>query len=171
MSGEIDDKPFPLAPLVGAGVLIAGVIALAAGPKLGYLPPVATAISERAAHHVAVVETRSLRFTDRADGALVIDDVGRGTTAAILPHGVNNGFIRGVLRGMARDRLLRHVGRAAPFTLTLFADDALTLSDPSTGRNIELGSFGPTNRQSFADLLLLHRPAPSRAALDGKVDL
>lgn len=171
MSGEIDDKPFPLAPLVGAGVLIAMTIALAAGPKLGYLPPVATAGSERVAHHVAVVETRSLRFIDRADGALVIDDIGRGTNAAVLPHGVNNGFIRGVLRGMARDRKLRAVGPEAPFTLTLFADDALTLSDPSTGRNIELGSFGPTNKQSFADLLLLHRPVASAAARLGKVDL
>ena len=168
---EIDDKPFPLVPLLGAGGLIAMTIALAAGPKLGYLPPIATATSERTAHHVAVVETRSLRFTDRIDGALVIDDVARGTNAAILPHGVNNGFIRGVLRGMARDRKLRGVGASAPFTLTLFADNALTLSDPSTGRSIELGSFGPTNKQSFADLLLLHRPAPSQAALRGKVDL
>ena len=168
---EIDDKPFPLAPLLGAGVLVAGVIALAAGPRLGYLPPIATASTERAAHHVALVETRSLTFADRADGALVIDDVGRGTTAAILPHGTNNGFIRGVLRGMARDRKLRGIGASAPFTLRLFADDALTLSDPSTGRNIELGSFGPTNRQSFADLLLTHRPVPSAAALHGKVDL
>lgn len=168
---EIDDKPFPLAPLAGAGVLIAGVIALAAGPKLGYLPPIATAATTRVAHHVAVVETRSLRFTDRTDGALVIADVGRGTTAAVLPHGVNNGFIRGVLRGMARERKLRGVGASAPFTLTLFADDALTLADPSTGRSIELGSFGPTNKQSFADLLLLHRPVASQAARLGKVDL
>ncbi len=168
---EIDDKPFPLAPLLGAGVLIAMTVALAAGPRLGYLPPIDTAARERAAHHVAVVEARSLRFTDRADGALVIDDTGRGTTAAVLPHGVNNGFIRGVLRGMARDRKLRDVGPAAPFVLTLYADDALTLSDPATGRAVELGSFGPTNRQSFADLLLLHRPVPSRAALLGRVDL
>ncbi len=94
-----------------------------------------------------------------------------GTTAAVLPHGVNNGFIRGVLRGMARDRKLRDIGPAAPFTLTLFSDDALTLADPATGRSIELGSFGPTNRQSFADLLLLHRPVPSKAALIGRVDL
>ncbi len=168
---EIDDKPFPLVPLLGAGVLIAMTVAVAAGPRLGYLPHIATAASERAARHVAVVETRSLRFTDRADGALVIDDVARGTTAAVLPHGVNNGFIRGVLRGMARDRKLRDIGPAAPFTLTLFSDDALTLADPATGRSIELGSFGPTNRQSFADLLLLHRPVPSKAALIGRVDL
>ncbi len=168
---EIDDKPFPLAPLIGAGVLITMTIALAAGPKLGYLPPIATATSERAAHHVAIVETRSLRFNDRADGALVIEDVARGTNAATLPHGVNNGFIRGVLRGMARDRKLRGVGPDAPFTLTLFADNALTLNDPATGRNIELGSFGPTNKQSFADLLLLHRPVASLAARRGKIDL
>ncbi len=168
---EIDDKPFPVVPLVGAGMLVAMTIALAAGPRLGYLPPIATAASERAAHHVATVETRSLAFADRADGALVVTDTGRGTAAAVLPHGVNNGFIRGVLRGMARDRKLRGVGAGAPFTLTLFADDALTLRDPATGRNIELGSFGPTNRQSFADLLLTHRPKPSAAAIDGRIDL
>ena len=168
---EIDDKPFPRAPLIGAGVLVTMTIALAAGPRFGYLPPIATATTERAARHVAVVETRDLRFTDRADGALVIDDVVRGTTAAVLPHGVNNGFIRGVLRGMARDRKLRDVGPQAPFRLTLFGDGALTLLDPATGRNIELGSFGPTNKQSFADLLLTHRPIASAAAIHGKIDL
>ncbi|MBV8971046.1 MAG: hypothetical protein JO290_02015, partial [Sphingomonadaceae bacterium] len=119
---EIDDKPFPLAPLLGAGVLIAMTVAVAAGPRLGYLAPIETAASDRATHHVAVVETRSLRFTDRADGALVVSDAARGTTAAVLPHGVNNGFVRGVLRGMARDRKLRDISPAAAFTLTLFAD-------------------------------------------------
>lgn len=168
---EIDSAPFPKLPLIGAGVIVAMTIALAAGTRLGVLPPMPTAATERAAHHVATVETRDLRFTDRRDGALVIDDTGRGTVAAVLPHGVNNGFIRGVLRGMARDRKLRDIGPEAPFRLTLFADDALTLFDPSTGRNIELGSFGPTNKQSFADLLLTHRPKPSAAAVLGKVDL
>jgi len=168
---EIDDKPFPCAPLLGAGLLITMTIAIAAGPRLGYLPPIATATSERVAHRVTVVEARDLRFVDRKDGALVIDDVARGTNAAVLPHGVNNGFIRGVLRGMARDRKMHRVGPEAPFRLTLFSDNALTLFDPSTGRNIELGSFGPTNKQSFADLLLLHRPAPSLAAQRGKIDL
>ena len=168
---EIDSQPFPKAPLIGAGLIVGVTILFAAGPRLGYLPPIHTATTERAAKHVAVVETRDLRFTDRADGALVIDDTVRGTVAAVLPHGTNNGFIRGVLRGMARDRLLRGVGRTEPFRLTLFADGALTLSDPSTTRNIELGSFGPTNKQSFADLLLTHRPVPSKEALLGKVDL
>ncbi|MGI4875884.1 MAG: photosynthetic complex assembly protein PuhC, partial [Janthinobacterium lividum] len=91
--------------------------------------------------------------------------------AAVLPHGTNNGFIRGVLRGMARDRLMRGVGKAPPFRLTLFGDGALTLFDPSTGRNVELGSFGPTNKQSFADLLLTHRPVASKEAVLGKVEL
>ncbi len=168
---DFGTQPFPKLPLIGAGLMITLTIALAASIRLGVLPPVATATAARAAHHVAAVEVRELRFTDRTDGALVIDDTGRGTVAAVLPHGVNNGFIRGVLRGMARDRKLRGVSAAAPFRLTLFADGALTLFDPATGRNIELGSFGPTNYQSFADLLLTHRPAPSRAALLGKVTL
>ncbi len=168
---EIDDKPFPKLPLIGAGLLVGLTILVAAGPRLGYLPPVETAAADRVADHVPVVEVRNLRFIDRADGALVIDDVDRGTVAAVLPHGTNNGFVRGVLRGMARDRLLRQVGQQPPFRLTLFGDGALTLFDPSTGRNVELGSFGPTNRQSFAELLLLHRPQPSAAAIAGRVEL
>jgi putative photosynthetic complex assembly protein len=168
---EIDSQPFPKAPLIGAGIIVGLTILLAAGPRLGYLPPIHTASTERAAKHITVVETRDLRFTDRTDGALVIDDTTRGTIAAVLPHGINNGFIRGVLRGMARDRLLRHIGQTPPFRLTLFSDGALTLFDPSTGRNIELGSFGPTNKQSFADLLLTHRPVASKEAVLGKVDL
>lgn len=168
---EIDAQPFPRLPLIGAAVVVSLTIALAAGTRYGILPPAKTATTERVANHITPVETRSLRFSDRADGALVIDDVERGSIAAVLPHGTNNGFIRGVLRGMARDRLLRNIGRTAPFRLTLFSDGALTLFDPSTGRNIELGSFGPTNKQSFADLLLTHRPKPSKEALLGKVDL
>ena len=168
---EIDSEPFPRLPLIGAGLLVGSTILLAASVQLGILPAPRTAVSERAAARVATIETRDLRFTDRPDGALVITDVKRGINAETITHGTNAGFIRGVLRGLARDRMMRGIGQEPPFRLTLYADDALTLTDTATGRVIELGSFGPTNRQSFADLLLLHRPKPSLEALNGKVDL
>jgi hypothetical protein len=38
-------------------------------------------------------------------------------------------------------------------TITQWADGALTLKDASTGRIVELGSFGHTNRAAFAQLL------------------
>ena len=167
---EIDDKPFPLAPLLGAGVLITMTIALAAGPKLGYLPPIATARPSAPRTMSPSSRPRSLRFTDRADGALVIDDAARGTTAAVLPHGVNNGFIRGVLRGIARDRKLRGVGPAAPFTLTLFADDALTLTTPRpAATSSSAASARPTSSRSPTCSCSTARCRAPRAA--GKIDL
>jgi hypothetical protein len=63
------------------------------------------------------------------------------------------GFIRGVMRGLARDRISRHIGAEPPFRLALSADGQLTLFDTATGRLIDLESFGQGNRDSFFDLL------------------
>ena len=70
----------------------------------------------------------------------------------MLPPGTN-GFIRGVLRGLARDRKLQRIGTEPPFRLTRWVDGRLSLDDPATGRRIELGAFGPTNAAAFAGLL------------------
>jgi putative photosynthetic complex assembly protein len=40
-----------------------------------------------------------------------------------------------------------------PFNLTLWKNGTLSLTDKTTGRAIELGSFGPDNRAAFAALL------------------
>jgi hypothetical protein len=53
-----------------------------------------------------------------------------------------------------RERTLHEAPRDGPVTVTQWADGALTLKDPSTGRILELGSFGHTNRESFAQLLV-----------------
>ena len=49
---EIDSKPFPKAPLIGAALLVGSTIALAGSISLGILPKPATAVSERAARPV-----------------------------------------------------------------------------------------------------------------------
>ena len=59
----------------------------------------------------------------------------------------------GKMRGMARERHMRGVGMAPPFTLTLWKNGTLSLEDKATGRSIEIGSFGPDNRAAFAALL------------------
>ena len=98
--------------------------------------------------------TRDLVFTDRGDGAVVVRDAASGATVEVLIDGVpGNGFVRGVMRGMARDRRSRGIGMAPPFELTLWRNDTLTLTDKATGRAIELGSFGADNRAAFAALL------------------
>jgi putative photosynthetic complex assembly protein len=65
-----------------------------------------------------------------------------------------NGFVRGVLRGLVRERRADHVGAAPPFRLTRWADGRLSLDDPSTGRHVDLEVFGPTNAGAFAQILV-----------------
>ena len=72
---------------------------------------------------------------------------------AVLAPGTN-GFARGVLRGLARERRRSDIGMEPPFRLARWSDGRLTLEDPTTGRRIELGAFGPTNAEVFAALML-----------------
>jgi putative photosynthetic complex assembly protein len=146
-------QEFPRGALYGAGGLIATVILVVFGVRAGVLPGRETAPEQRAVQQVAVVAARDFRFADRADGALIATDARSGEVALVLEPGSNSGFIRGVMRGMMRERSLHKVAPDGPVTVTQWADGALTLKDPSTGRIIELGSFGATNRAAFAQLL------------------
>ena len=73
-------------------------------------------------------------------------------TVTVLAPG-SNGFIRGVLRGLVRERKRRGIGAETPFRLSYLTDGRLLLADPATGRVIDLGAFGPTNTAAFARLL------------------
>ena len=150
---EIDSGKFPPAVLWGAGGLIVAVLLATAGVRSGLIGALPTTQQARAAAHVGVAEARSLRFEDQADGGVRIVDTADGSLAGTVPKGALNGFVRGVMRGLARDRHLMRVGPDKPFVLTRWSDGALTLDDPSTHRHIELGSFGPTNRAAFRVLL------------------
>lgn len=100
----------------------------------------------------AVIDSRSLQFADRADGAIVITQADDGPLVEVLAPGTN-GFIRGIMRSLARDRRARNVGPDAPFQLVRHADGRLSLLDPATGGHTELDAFGSTNAQAFAHLL------------------
>lgn len=99
-----------------------------------------------------LVESRNLRFFDREDGAVVIVDDRLGTKIAVLEPGTH-GFVRGVMRGMARERRSKLVGTEPPYRLARWSDGRLTLDDPHTGRWVELVAFGPDNFRAFAMLL------------------
>ena len=143
----------PRATLILAGAVVAFAFGAAATVRVAHLPPAASPESMRASGHVAPVASRTLRFLDRADGAVVIRDTRTGRLAAVIRPGEATGFIRGVMRGLARDRRQRGAGAATPFTLTLWRDGELSLTDPVTRRSIELTAFGSTNRAAFAALL------------------
>lgn len=99
-----------------------------------------------------VVASVELRFEDQRDGSVAVYEFPGGQTIAVLPPGTN-GFIRGVLRGFARERRQHEVGQEPPFRLTRWEGGGLTLQDPLTGRSVELEAFGQTNFAAFARLL------------------
>ena len=146
-------EEFPQWVLGAAGGVVGITLLVVFGVRLGVLPARPTAPELRAEHHVGIVKSADFVFADRADGALIANDARTGKPALVLEPGSNSGFIRGVMRGLMRERQLHEVSRYGAVTITQWADGALTLKDPSTGRIIELGSFGHTNRAAFAQLL------------------
>ena len=99
----------------------------------------------------APVASRELQFEDRADGSIDVLDARTHERIEIVRG--EAGFVRGALRGLARERRRAGIGAQPPFTLVARADGRLTLLDPSTGRRVDLESFGPTNAADFARLL------------------
>jgi putative photosynthetic complex assembly protein len=139
-----DRDVFPR-PALWAG---AAVLALTlAGVGLYRLSPAATA---RAVEAPAVAQ-RALIFRDLPDGGVAIVDAATGRTLDTA-HG-EQGFLRGTLRALARERRQHGATADAPLQLIARADGRLTLADASTGARIDLESFGPTNAAVFAQWL------------------
>ncbi|WP_164155559.1 photosynthetic complex assembly protein PuhC [Sandarakinorhabdus rubra] len=161
MSGEFTNERFPVTALYAAGALIAVSILTVGSIRVGLLPAPETAPQSRERRHVPIAVARDFRFEDRADGALLVTDVAANKLVFLYPPGANTGFIRGVMRGLMRERRLHEVARTGPVTVAQWADGALTLEDKTTGRIIELGSFGQTNRAAFAQLLVPYQKGGS----------
>jgi putative photosynthetic complex assembly protein len=140
------DKTLPKGALIGAGALVVLSLAMAGIARITGYQPARPSPS-------AVVESRDLRFVDRSDGAVLIYSNDQDQPVDILQPGTN-GFVRGVLRGLVRERRADEVGSAPPFRLTRWADGRLSLDDPSTGRHVDLEVFGPTNAGAFAEILI-----------------
>lgn len=96
-------------------------------------------------------KVRVLRFDDLPDGAVAAIDAGNGQLVQRFEG--EQGFLRGTLRAMTRERRLFGVGAGQPFELILWHDGRLTLHDPATGMRIALESFGATNTGVFARLI------------------
>lgn len=98
-----------------------------------------------------VLELRTLRFEDRSNGAVAVID---GNTGKLLEEVAGEqGFLRGTVRALARERQSRQIGSEPAFELIARADGRLVLSDPMTGQKVDLASFGPTNAAVFARYL------------------
>ena len=136
-------SPLPRGILLAAVTLVGLAIVAAGGARV-------SGIGTTELPAAAPVESRDLRFEDRADGGITVLEDGR-VIDVVAPG--TNGFLRGVLRGLARERKLRSVSAEEPFRLTRWADGRLSVEDPATGRSVDLGAFGPANWAAFARIL------------------
>jgi putative photosynthetic complex assembly protein len=101
----------------------------------------------------ATLSERLLRFEDRPNGGVAVID---GETGHLLTTMTGEqGFLRGVVRALARDRNARKIGSEQPFKLISRTDGRLTLLDPISGQRVDLESFGPTNAGVFVPFLTM----------------
>ncbi|MCE2900606.1 MAG: photosynthetic complex assembly protein PuhC [Gemmatimonas sp.] len=141
----------PKPALIMAGLLVLTVFILAASARFlgfGAFREVPTTI---------LVE-RALRFEDAPNQGITVIDATTNTVAVVLAPG-SNGFLRGALRALTRSRMAAGIGHAEPFRLVRYTDGRLVLHDDATRQQVTITSFGPTQIESF-DNLLKTKPGP-----------
>lgn len=138
-----DAPAFPRGPLLAVAALLLGTLLATATVRLS-----GTVIR---APDAPAVQTRLLRFEDRPDGSIAVFDARLGRQVHSIVG--ESGFVRGTLRGLARERKRLGGGPDQPFELVVRADGRLTLHDAVTGRIIDLDAFGPVNASGFASLM------------------
>jgi putative photosynthetic complex assembly protein len=142
-------KPIPRTILFAATALALGSIAVVALSR-------STEVGVSRVAYANATETRGLVFADRADGAVSVSSAEDGSLVAVLEPG-SSGFVRIVMRALAKERQDRGIGAAPAFELTRWDDGRLSITDPATGRRLDLTGFGKTNVDDFAKLLLARR--------------
>lgn len=138
-------RPYPTIPLAAAVSLVVVSVLSVAFVRV-------TGGDAAAPAPAAVVAAIDLRFQDRQDGAVVVIDAATDAEIDVLEPGTH-GFTRSTLRGLARARKARGAGMEVPFSLTQTEAGRLLLSDPVTGREVDLWAFGATNALAFARYL------------------
>jgi putative photosynthetic complex assembly protein len=146
---------FPRAPLIAVAAMV--VLTLVAVVLVRI-----TGIGTMQVADAAAVQVRDFHFEDRPDGSIVVIDASSKQLVETVAPGTN-GFLRGTMRGLARERMRRGVGPELPFRMTGRADGRLTLEDPATGRRVDLASFGPTNAAVFAQIMSGQAGTPRKA--------
>lgn len=147
MSEHRGDVPRPV--LIVAGLVAAATIAFAAYGSITGLNLSGTPDSTP----VASVE---LVFRTQPDGAVEVYDAGTDRLVdTVQPD--DNGFIRGAMRALERQRLQQDARQYAPYKVTRWENGRLSLTDTATGAQIYLSAYGETNRKAFARLMRLAR--------------
>jgi putative photosynthetic complex assembly protein len=145
------DTAFPRGPLIAVGALLLTTLAAVGAARLDGATP-------RVQPDAPAVSLRELRFEDRPDGSIAVIDARDGQLVQRVEG--ESGFVRGTLRGLARERQRMGHGPQQPFHLVQRADGRLTLIDPVSGARVDLESFGPTNAGHFARWVSPARSTP-----------
>jgi putative photosynthetic complex assembly protein len=138
-------EPPPLPLMIAFAVCFGALIAITIASRLD--------IGTTRLEHVGLLFSRDLLFDDTSTGSVQIRDAHSGVLIDEIVPG-KDGFVRMVMRTLARDRMLAGGSKTTPFTLARWDDGHLTISDPSTGRRVELVGFGATNEEAFSKLLV-----------------
>jgi putative photosynthetic complex assembly protein len=134
-----------LLPGVLAGGLLAITMGLVLWSKLSPPVPLVAPASQE-----AVIWQRELLFADGPKGEVMVKDFKTGEVIGLFEG--EQGFVRGTLRALIRERKRRDVGSEQPFELIARAHGRLILNDPATAQRIDLDSFGPSNAALFRNL-------------------
>lgn len=145
MSQTVQEPLIPRGGLFAAAALVLFALAAVATARLTGTGGVHMTLP-------AAVESRDLNFADGQSGVVLVYDHRDGQLVETLAPG-SNGFVRVVLRGLARERKLAEFGPRPPFRLTRYANGQLTLTDTSSGKQIDLAAFGSANVGAFARLM------------------
>jgi putative photosynthetic complex assembly protein len=132
-------------PLYGIAALIGVAVTGAAANKV--LAPAQPGVSME-----KPLDSRALLFRDEADGGISVTDAKTRLLVADVRPGTN-GFLRGVMRGLARERRRAGFDLSIPFEVARWENGHVTLTDPALGRQVDLAAFGPTNAAVFAEYL------------------
>ncbi len=142
---DMQYEKVPRSFLIAAGGLVVMTLLLVAVARL------TGSLDSQVGEQTAVTE-ELLRFEDQPDGAVAVYSARNGRLIETMQPGTN-GFVRGTLRALVRERRLNNVAETTPFRLVLGADGSFVLHDPATDRRLDLRAFGPASVQAFASLL------------------
>jgi putative photosynthetic complex assembly protein len=144
MEREPTFSHFPRPPLYGAIFLVLFTLTSVALIRVVDIPK-----GQVYADAKVPLETRRLVFMDQPNGSILVTDGDTGGTVAVVKPGTN-GFLRGALRGIVRERRRGGGVMATPFILARWPNGHITLNDPDNKTFVDFSAFGPTNAAVFA---------------------
>jgi putative photosynthetic complex assembly protein len=139
------ERPIPVAILVGGGAVMAISLMAVASVRHGWAPhqPMPTA---------AVAASFDFRAAPGPDGSERLLAARDGREVARL-YPKTDDFLPTLIDKLAQERALKGRAAGAPYRLVRWSDGRASLTDPITGRDLHLESFGAGNQAAALALI------------------